>query len=292
LKPPRFEYHAPRTATEAVSLLKQCGTESKVLAGGQSLVPLLNMRLARPSALVDINRVRELDYIREENGALAIGALTRQRTIEQSAVVRERQPLLYAAVRHIGHPQIRNRGTVGGSLAHADPAAELPAAAVALGGEIRALGPNGERSIAAGDFFLTFLTSALDQEELLVELRVPAVAPATGWAFTEVARRHGDFALAGAAVVVTLDSSGRFLSAAISLFGVAPTPIRAAAAEASLVGEAPSLAVQEHAASIAAAGIDHPVSDIHGSSEFRRHLASVLTRRALAEAAERAGHRD
>ena len=287
MKPARFDYYAPGTASEAVSLLSEHGADAKILAGGQSLVPLLNMRLARPSALIDINQVADLDYIREDDGVLAIGAMTRQRTLERSALVRERQPLLHAAVRHIGHPQIRNRGTVGGSLAHADPAAELPAAALALGAEMRALSPDGERTIAAQDFFLTFLTSALNQDELLIELRVPALAPGTGWSFVEFARRHGDFALAGAAVAVTLDAAGRFLSAAIALFGVAPTPIRASVAEQSLVGEQPSAAVFERAGRSAAEAIEQPLSDIHGSSDFRRHLAGVLTRRALGEAAAR-----
>ncbi len=288
MKPAQFEYHDPRTVDEAVALLKQYDGEAKVLAGGQSLVPLLNMRLARPAALVDINRVAGLDYIREESGVLVIGAMTRQRTLERSGVVRKGNPLLHAAVASIGHPQIRNRGTIGGSLAHADPAAELPAAVLALGGELVGAGTSGRRTIAAADFFVTFLTTALGPDEVLVELRAPPLAARTGWGFQEFARRHGDFALAGVALSLTLDGTGACSDARIALFGVGSTPVRAARAEAVLRGEKPSPALFERAGDEVRDEIEEPLSDIHASADYRRHVAGVLTARALAEAATRA----
>ncbi len=289
MKPAPFEYHEARTVQEAVSLLQQGQGEARVLAGGQSLMPLLNMRLARPGLLVDMNRVGELDYIRESGGWLAIGAMTRQRAVERSDLVKSRQPLLHAATLYIGHPQIRNRGTVGGSLAHAFPSAEYPAVAVALGAEIRAAGPAGERTIQAEDFFVTYLTTALEPAEVLTEVRFPVLPPRTGWAFTEVARRHGDFALAGVAATLTLDRAGTCSDARIALFGVAPTPVRARAAEALLAGEKPAESPLEQAGQQAGREIDDPPSDVHASSEYRRHLVAVLTRRALTEAAARAG---
>ncbi len=287
MKPPPFEFFDPTTAAEAVSLLGQYGGEAKVIAGGQSLVPLLNMRLARPGVLVDINRVAELGYIREVDGALAIGAIARHRAVERSTAVQKLQPLLHAAVCHIAHPQIRNRGTIGGSIAHADPAAELPAACVALGAELRITGPSGERTVKAEDFFITFLTTALGPDELLTEVRLPALPARTGWSFKEVSRRHGDFALAGAAVTLTTDG-GACSDARIALFGVGSTPLRAGQAEQVLKGERPSDSLFEQAAQKASQEIGEPLSDIHASSEFRRHIAMTLTRQALAEAASRA----
>lgn len=287
MKPPPFEFFDPTTIGEAVSLLKQHGGEAKVIAGGQSLAPLLNMRMARPGVLVDINRVAELDYIREVDGALTIGAIARHRTVERSATVQKRQPLLHAAVRYIAHPQIRNRGTIGGSIAHADPAAELPAVCVALGAELRVTGPGGERAVKADDFFVTFLTTALGPDELLTEVRLPTPSARTGWAFKEVSRRHGDFALAGAAVTLTLDG-GACSDARIALFGVGSIPLRARQAEQMLKGERPSGSLFERAAHEASQEIGDPLSDIHASAEFRRHIAMTLTRQALSEAAARA----
>lgn len=288
MKPPPFDYAAPGTVAEAVSLLAAHEGEAKALAGGQSLMPLLAMRLARPGMLVDLNRIAELDYVREVDGALAIGAMTRKRTVELSPLVRTRQPLFHAATVLIGHPQIRNRGTVGGSLAQADPAAEYPAAAVALDAEVRTVGPKGARTIAAGDFFVTYLTTALEPAEIVTELRLPAMAEHGGWSFLEISRRHGDFAMTGAAVTLAL-SSGRAEKARIVLFGVAPIPYRARAAEDLLLGEKPSDGLFERAAEAASGGIEEPLSDIHASAEYRRHLARVMTRRALVEAAARAG---
>ena len=289
MKPPSFEYYAPTTVAEAVSLLTEHEGEAKILAGGQSLMPLLNMRLARPGVVVDVNKLTGLDYIREDGGALAIGALTRQRTIERSALVRERQPLLHAATGYIAHPQIRNRGTAGGSIAHADPAAEYPAVALALDAELRATGPNGERTIKAADFFTTYLTTALEPNEVLTEIRLPEQPERTGWSVLEVSRRHGDFALAGVALTVTLDSAGRCSEARIALFGVAPTPVRAKEAERLLAGEPSGASLFEKAGSLASDAIEDALSDVHAPAEYRKQVAGVLTRRALAEAFERAG---
>jgi CO/xanthine dehydrogenase FAD-binding subunit len=289
MKPPSFEYAAPSTVGEAVSLLQQHGSEAKILAGGQSLMPLLNMRFARPTALIDLRRVAELDTIREENGGLAIGAMTTKRAVERSAIIESRQPLLHEATLWIAHPQIRNRGTVGGSMAHADPAAEYPAVALATGAEFRAVGPGGERTVAAEDFFVTYLTTALDENEVLTEVRVPALPERTGWSIQEVARRRGDFAMVGTAVTLTLDGTGRFSDARIVLFGVGPTPLRARGAERVVVGEAPGEAIFAEAGRKANEELDEPLSDVHASAEYRRALVQVLTRRGLAEAAGRAG---
>jgi CO/xanthine dehydrogenase FAD-binding subunit len=288
LKPAPFEYFDPETVSEAVSLLRERDGEAKVLAGGQSLVPLLNMRLARPAALVDIRRIKGLDYVREEGGALAIGAMTCQRTVERSDVVRERLPLLHAATKLIAHPQIRNRGTVGGSLAHADPAAEYPAVALALGAELKAVGPQGERTIAAGDFFVTYLTTTLAPDDLLTEVRFPIPRANTGWSIVEVSRRWGDFALAGAAATLSLDGGGRVAEARVALFGVGSTPLRASGAEETLAGERLDETTIEAAARRASEALEEPLSDVHASSEYRRDLARVLTARALTEAAGRA----
>ena len=289
MKPPSFDYAAPTTVPDAVALLAQNEGESKILAGGQSLMPLLNMRLARPALLVDIARVDGLDYIRETDGCLAIGAMTRQRSVEHSDLVRSRYPLLHTAIRNIAHPQNRNQGTVGGSLAHADPAAELPAVALALDAEFRAAGPNGERRIKAADFFVTYLTTALEPTEVLTEVRFSPLPPRTGWSFIELARRHGDFALTGVVARIALDGGGRCSAAQIVLFGVGTTPVRAHKAEQTLIGQPGGAALFEHAGQTASEEIDEPLSDVHATAEYRRDLARVLTRRALLEAAAKAG---
>jgi carbon-monoxide dehydrogenase medium subunit len=288
MKPPSFDYADPRTLGEAVSLLAAHAGEAKILSGGQSLMPLLNMRLARPELLVDLAKVPGLDYIREADGALAIGAMTRQRSVEFSELVKSRHPLLHAATMHIAHPQNRNQGTVGGSLAHADPAAEYPAVAAVLDAEFRAVGPNGERTIGASDFFVTYLTTALEPTEILVEVRLPALPPRTGWSFLEVARRHGDFAMAGVVATVTLDGAGKCSAGRIVLFGVGDKPIRASAAEQMLAGTKPDERSFAEAGEKASSEIAEPLSDVHAPGEYRRDLARVLTRRALAEAAARA----
>jgi carbon-monoxide dehydrogenase medium subunit len=288
MKPPPFEYRDPRTLEEAVEALRDCPGEAKILAGGQSLLPMLNMRLARPDLLVDLGRIASLDFIREERGTLAIGAMTSKRAVERSELVERRQPLLRAATLLIAHPQIRNRGTVGGSLAQADPASEYPAVAIALDAELRAVGPEGERAIPARDFFVTYLTTALSPQEVLTEIRLPALPERTGWAVQEVARRHGDYAMVGIAARVALDGRGRCAEARLVLFGVGATPVRASAAEDLLAGEAPGEALFARAARAVVESLEQPLSDVHASADYRRQLAAVLTRRALAEACARA----
>jgi len=287
MKPPRFDYAAPTTVAEAVGLLKQHDSEAKILAGGQSLMPLLNMRLTRPEFLVDLGKVPELRYIREVDGAIAIGAMTTKRAVEDSELVKQRQPLLHAATVLIGHGAIRNRGTVGGSLAHADPAAEYPAVAVALDAQLHAVGPNGSRTIKAADFYVSYLTTVLEPTEILTEVHFPVSPARTGWSCMEVVRRHGDFAMTGAVITLTLAGDGRCSGARIVLFGVGPTALRAAAAEQVLIGQTPSEQVFRNAGQQAAAAVEEPMSDTHASGEYRRYLAQVMTRRALAEAVSR-----
>ncbi len=287
MKPAPFEYTAPDTLGEAVQCLVDGAGEAKILAGGQSLVPVLNMRLARPEQLIDLRRIPELDSIREENGRIHIGAMTTKRTIERSPLVAERQPLLLEATRNIAHPQIRNRGTIGGSLAHADPAAEYPAAAVALDAEMRAVGPAGERTLAASEFFITYLTTALQPEEILVEVSFPVHPSGHGWAFEEISRRHGDFAMTGTAVTCAL-RNGSYSQVRIVLFGVAPTPVRPLESETRLVGQAPSKELHAEVAAALGDELDEPLSDTHASADYRRQLASVVCQRALDAAAARA----
>jgi len=288
MKPPSFDYVAATTVEEAVSLLAEHEFDAKVIAGGQSLMPLLNMRLARPGILIDVARIPGLDFVREADGGLVIGAMTRQRSVEFSELVQGSNPLLHAATMHVAHPQNRNQGTVGGSLAHADPAAEYPAVATALGARFKAVGPDGERTIDADEFFVTYLTTCLEPSELLTEVHLPSLPERTGWSIQELARRHGDFALAGVIATVTLDGSGQCSAARIVVFGVAEKAVRASEAEQMLVGQRPDEGLFEQVAEKAAAGLDDPQTDVHASADYRRDLARVLTRRALAEAAARA----
>jgi CO/xanthine dehydrogenase FAD-binding subunit len=288
MKPAPFDYTAPTTVAEAVSALSGAEGEAKLLAGGQSLVPLLNMRLARPGLVVDLGRIDGLDTLGEREGRLAIGAMVTKRSVEESSLVASRQPLLHAATTLIAHPQIRSRGTVGGSMAQADPAAEYPAVAVALDAELRAVGTDGERAIRARDFFVTYLTTALQPTEVLTEVTVPVWTEPRGWAITEVARRHGDFAIVGAVVTLALDGGGHCADTRIVLFGVGPVPVRPTAAEEIVNGERPGDDLHRRAGQQASEEIEEPISDVHASSPYRRHLAAVLTRRALDEAAARA----
>lgn len=284
MKPAPFEYVDPRTVDEALQHLARHGDEAKVLAGGQSLVPMLNFRLARPATLVDINRVAGLDGVTETNGTLRIGALVRQRQLERA--LDGRFPLLAAGLRLIGHTAIRVRGTVAGSIAHADPAAELPALLACGDGVVVARGRRGDRTIAAADFFVGPLMTALAADELVVETRWPLPAPGTGWGLHEVTRRHGDFALVGVAALVTLaDVTVR--GARVVIFGCGPTPVRAAAAEATLAGRAPTATLIDEAARAAAAKLDPP-GDLHATADYRRRVARTLTARALTDAVSRA----
>jgi aerobic carbon-monoxide dehydrogenase medium subunit len=287
LKLPRFEYHAPDTIDEVLSLLAEHGDEAKVMAGGQSLVPLLAMRLARPAQVIDINRVAGMSEIDERSDGIAFGALVRERAAERSPVVQDQIPLLAEALPFIGHAAIRTRGTIGGTVAHADASAEIPCVLAALDGSVVARSARGERTIAASDFFDGHFTTTLDDDECVVEVRMPTADPAAGFAFREVARRHGDFALVGVATTLALGADGRIAHSRIALMGVADVPYRARAAEAELVGAEPTLETFTAAAQTATADLT-PGSDIHGSAAYRRHLAAVTVRRALTTAAERA----
>jgi len=289
MKPAPFRYVAPRSVDETLALLAEHGAEGKILAGGQSLVPLLNMRLARPQVIVDINGIRSLAYIRRKDDHLHVGALTRQRAVEESATVRRQVPLLGEAIRFVGHPQIRTRGTVGGSLAHADPSAELPAVAAALDAELVVRSPSGERALSPGEFFAGYLTTALEPTDLLTEIRFPLLPERTGTAFVEVARRHGDFALVGVAAVVRR-SDGTIAEARLAFTGVGPGPVRARGAEGRLAGSAGTSRVFADAAREAAARLD-PESDIHATAQYRRDVAATLARRALELAWQRSGGR-
>jgi CO/xanthine dehydrogenase FAD-binding subunit len=287
VKPPPFQYEEPREVDEALRLLAEHGEDGKVLAGGQSLVPLLNFRLAAPRCLVDVNKLGELGSIRRHDGVLTIGALTRQSRLERSEVAASGWPLLREATRYVAHRQIRNRGTVGGSVAHADPAAELPVALTALGARYRARSLRGERTIESGEMFRTHLTTSLEPDELLVEIEVPPVAAGTGSAFGEFALRHGDFALAGAAVTVTAGPDGVCTAASIVLLAAAPVPLEAPEAARLLVGRRVDKAAAAEAAEAATRDIE-PAGDIHGSTRYRRRLARTICSRVVESAAARA----
>ncbi len=280
MKLPSVEYEAPATVAEAAGLLAEHQDEASVLAGGQSLIPLLALRLARPAVLVDINGVAELSGISPVNGSLAIGATTREYMAEESAQVAEAVPLLAAALPLIGHEAIRNRGTIGGSLAHADPAAELPAVARALDAEFVVRSAAETRVIAAADWFEGYLATARRPDELLTEVRFPKAPPGAGAAFEEVARRHGDFAIVGLAAQLTLTADGVISDARLAFSGVADVPVRAKDAEDVLKGQRPSSELFAAAARVATAAIDPP-ADLHGSSEYRKKVAAALVRRGL-----------
>jgi len=284
VKPPPFDYHDPRSIDEAIALLAECGDEGKALAGGQSLVPLLNFRLAQPEVLVDLNRVAELSYLRRRDGRLQIGAMCRQARLELSPVANDGWPLLRRALRLVAHPQIRNRGTVGGSAAHSDPAAELPVALTALDARFKARSGRGDRMLSADDFFVTHLTTALEPDELLVEIEVPSLPERTGHAFHEYSRRHGDFALGGAAVTYTKGDGERCSAARIVLLAAADVPLRARDAEQALEGQVMSEELARETAKIAVREIE-PTGDIHGSGEYRKRLIEAMVRRAVLEAA-------
>ena len=286
MKLPSVEYEAPATVAEAVGLLAEHQDEASVLAGGQSLIPLLALRLARPAVLIDINGLGELSGVAAADGWVAVGAMTREYVTEESAVVADAVPLLAAALPLIGHEAIRSRGTIGGSLAHADPAAELPAVAVALGAEFVVRSQSGERVIPAAEWFEGYLATSRRADEILVEVRFPAAGPDTGAAFQEVARRHGDFAIVGLAASLTF-AGGAISDARLAFSGVADVPVRAAAAEEFLAGMRPSPELFAEAARRAAAGIEPP-ADLHGSSEYRKKVAATLVRRGLQAAADSA----
>lgn len=289
MKLPHVDYEAPKTISEAVELLAEHQDEASVLAGGQSLIPLLALRLAHPAVLIDINGVDELSGVSAADGWVAIGAMTREYVAEDSQTVADTVPLLAAALPLIGHEAIRSRGTVGGSLAHADPAAELPAVARALDAEFVVCGQSGERIVPAAEWFEGYLTTSRRPDELLTEVRFPAAAWGTGISFQEVARRHGDFAMVGLAVSLTL--SGDVISdARLAFAGISDVPVRAADAEDLLTGERPSAELFDEAARRATRDIDPP-ADLHGSSDYRKKVAAALVRRGLRAAADNAGER-
>jgi len=282
MKPPAFKYIAARTVDEAVKHLATHGEAAKILAGGQSLTPMLNFRLLHPEVLVDINPVKELDFISERNGGLSIGALTRHRAIENSKLVREKYPLLAKAAEEVGHLAIRTRGTFGGSLAHADPAAEFPMIALLVDAEMKVRSAAGAKTVKAKDFFVSYLASAVGEGEILTEITLPALPARSGWGFHELSRRPGDFAIAAVAAIVKMDG-GKCAEARISMAGVGPTPLRAPAAEAFAKGKALDEAALKEIGKKAGESAD-PSNDVHASAEFRRHVVGVLTQRALKSA--------
>lgn len=283
MKPSRFEYYAPQSLDEALALLDRFAGDARILAGGQSLVPLMNMRLARPHRIVDINRLAELDYIRIADDYLSIGALTRHRAIEQSQTVLAACPLLSKAVRFVGHPQVRSRGTIGGSLAHADPAAEYPVVLAALDGEIKLQSARGERIVGWRRFFVSDYATDAEPDEILVEVLFPRSRAVSACEFVELSRRHGDFALVEAAVQIDFNEKKKCARAAIALGGVGGTPLRASLSEEILQGNLPEKDIIHEAASAATENLD-PVSDVHASAAYRKQMVSLLVSRALERA--------
>jgi len=286
MKPASFNYIAADSLDMAIAALAAAGADAKIIAGGQSLVPMLNFRLLRPSILVDINRIADLAFIAETDNDIRVGALTRHHQLETSPVIARHLPVLSCAMTHVAHLAIRNRGTIGGSLSHGDPAAELPMMALLLEAELHIASVSGMRTVAARDFFLDALTVDLAGGDIVTEIALPKLPPQTGWGFEEVARRHGDFALAAVAVTLTV-SNGAIAQARIALTGVGPTALRAAAAEALLVGHPLEPELTSCVIDAVRAAIE-PETDLHASADYRRHLAGVLAGRTLAAAWRRA----
>ena len=288
MKPAPFKYFAPSTIDEALAHLAEYGYDAKILAGGQSLIPTMNFRMAQPTVLIDLNNISELFYVKNESDGLRIGAMTRQREMERNTLVSANCPLIYETMPFIAHPQIRNRGTVGGSIAHADPAAELTAVMMALNARFQLRGKNSERWVTANEFFQGMFTTALEPEEILSEISLPILPKTCGWAFREVARRRGDFALVGATAVVVLDNNRKCQQARIVLLSVGDGPVEAHQAEQILLGQEGSGNIIDEVAETAASKDIDPPGDIHASPEYRRHLARVLTKQVLSQAFERA----
>lgn len=294
MKPAPFEYYAPKTVDEALNHLAEHGYDAKVLAGGQSLIPVMNFRLTQPAVLVDLNNVSELFFIRPNgDGGLQIGAMTRQSQLEREPMVAERAPLVSETMPHIAYPPIRSRGTIGGSIAHADPAAHLPAVSVTLNGRFRLRSRAGERWVPANEFFVALFTTVLEPDELLVEIALPPVPARSGWSLQEVARRKHDFPLVGVAAMVTLNGarSGSEIvcqDARLVFLSVGDGPMEAYQAAEIIRGQAPTPEIIRATAATAARADIDPASDIHATADFRRHLAEVLARRALEQAVERA----
>lgn len=287
MKPSQFSYVRPTTVAEAVVALTAAGGDAKIIAGGQSLVPMLNFRLLSPAVLIDINRIAELDFVEQQpDGGLHIGALTRHHTLETSAVVKRLFPVLNEAMAHVAHLAIRNRGTIGGSITHADPAAELPMMMLLLDARIKVATPKGPRTVEAADFFVAALTSAVEEDEIVTEIHLPALPPKAGWAFEEVARRAGDFALAAVGVILTA-ADGCVTHARVAVMGVGDTPMRMDHAETILVDRVCDEQTLDDVVKAVRENLE-PMTDLHASSDYRRHLVGILARRAVATAWRRA----
>jgi aerobic carbon-monoxide dehydrogenase medium subunit len=286
--PPAFEYLRPQTIPEAVAMLQKHGDDAKILSGGQSLIPMMKFRLARPAVLIDINRINGLSYIKEDGGFLKIGGLTREADLETSTLIRSKYPLLLDTAKVIADPQVRNMATVGGNIAHGDPANDHPATMVAYGAQVVATGTKGERVIPIDEFFVSIFTTALQPDEILTEIRIPIPAARSGGAYLKLERKVGDFATAAAAVQLTLDGAGAVQKVGIALTNVGPKPIKGRKAEEFLRGKKPDAANLAQAAELASQEAQ-PSADLRGSVEYKIGLARELTKRALALAVERAG---
>jgi aerobic carbon-monoxide dehydrogenase medium subunit len=285
MKPPPFCYHDPKTIAEVIGLLSSLDN-AKLLAGGQSLMPMLNFRYVQPDHIIDLNRVEGLSYIRETVDGMEVGAMTRQRELEFSALVEKRFPLIHEAIRSVGHRQTRNRGTIGGSLCHLDPSAELVSCALTLDAIVVIEGPVGRRQIEFRDFPAGYLTPAIELDEILTAIRVPAWPAGHGYAFEEFARRHGDFAIVSAAVLVQIDSAGRITRAAVTLGGMGTAPVRADGLEVALTGRLPDAEFLRQACE-SCRGFE-ALDDVHATASYRQHLATIMSRRALERAYARA----
>ena len=285
MKPPPFSYHDPSTLEDAVTLLSSL-ENAKVLAGGQSLMPMLNMRYVLPDHVVDINKIEDLAYIREDGDALEIGAMTRQRDLERSEIVKNKCPLMHEALWQVGHQQTRNRGTLGGSLSHLDPAAEMPSICATTDATVRVLGPNGEREIAFAEFPAGYMTPAIEEDELVTSVRIPCWPDGHGFGFVEFSRRHGDFAVASAAVLLEVGADGKIGRAVVTVGGVGATPVRVTELEETIIGQEGSEEMFRNACEICRE-ID-ALGDVYASTEYRQHLATVMARRALVKAHDRA----
>jgi carbon-monoxide dehydrogenase medium subunit len=281
MKPPPFSYHDPRTVGDAVTLLGSLDN-AKLLAGGQSMMPMLNMRFVQPDHIIDLNKVEGLSYIREANGALEIGAMTRQRDIEFSDLVRKRIPLMHEAIQHVGHRQTRNRGTIGGSLCHLDPSAELVTVAAAMDATVTVQGPNGAREIAFAEFPVAFMTPAIELNELVTAVRFPAWPDGHAYGFVEFSRRHGDFAITSAAALLEDDAAGKITRASVTLGSMGIAPVRAREVEAAIVGQVPAGELFRDACE--SCRKFEALDDVHAPASYRQHLAAVLSRRALEKA--------
>ncbi len=289
MKPAPFEYHVPDSIEQALDLMSQHAGEAKILAGGQSLVPAMNFRIVQPGLLIDLNRVSELSFIREDKKVMRVGSMARERHLEFDTSIKKNIPLLHEAVPFIAHPQIRNRGTIGGSLVNADPAAELPVLMIAMDARLKAKNISGERWLDAKDFFAGMFTTALEPDEILVEIEIPIMPPRTGWSFMEVAPRAGDYALMGVAALVTLDETGKCKQAKLVYLNAGDGPVDAKQAAHLLQGETITEKLTDEAAAFASQKEINPFGNVHTSIEFQRHLAMVLTKSALKMATQRAG---